>query len=212
MKLNSLHELFVEELKDLYSAENQLVKALPKMAKATSSPELKAAFEEHLEVTRGQVDRLEKVFHQIGVSPRGKKCKAMEGLIQEGKELLEEEGAPSVVDAALIGAAQRVEHYEMAGYGCVRTYARQLGYAQAANLLQKTLDEEAAADQQLTALAENVINADAEDAEGQEDDEPESLAGKMKDVASAAVEKVGDLVGSATHTVKKAVTGKRSRR
>lgn len=212
MRLNSLQELLVHELKDLYSAENQLVKALPKMAKAASSAELQAALQEHWEVTRAQVERLDKVFEQLDVSPRGKKCKAMEGLIQEGKEIMDEDGASSVRDAALIGAAQRVEHYEMAGYGCVRTYARQLGYKQVANLLQKTLDEEAEADRQLTALAESLINPEAEAAEEPEDNEPESLAGRVKDVASTAVGKMGDLVESATHTVKKAITRKRSRR
>jgi ferritin-like metal-binding protein YciE len=158
MSLDSLHDLYVDELKDLYSAENQLLKALPKMAKAASVPELKAAFEEHLEITRGQVSRLETIFEELEVSPKGKKCKAMEGLIEEGKEIIEEKGAPAVVDAALIAAAQRVEHYEMAGYGCVRTFANLLGYEQAAALLQETLDEEGEADKKLTELAETVIN------------------------------------------------------
>src|SRR6266478_6893707 len=123
MKLGSLQELYVEELKDLYSAENQLLKALPKMAKVASSPELRTAFEDHLEQTRGQVERLERIFKKLDASPKGKKCKAMEGLIEEGKEVMEE-AHPPVLDAALIAAAQRVEHYEMAGYGCVRTFAR----------------------------------------------------------------------------------------
>jgi ferritin-like metal-binding protein YciE len=162
MALDSLHNLYVDELKDLYSAENQLVKALPKMAKAASSPKLKSAIKEHLEVTKGQVGRLEQIFTKLGVSPKGKKCKAMEGLIEEGKEVMEEHGEPSVIDAALIGAAQRVEHYEMAGYGCVRTFANLLGYEQAAKLLQKTLDEEGEADKALTELAETVINVQAQ--------------------------------------------------
>ncbi len=162
MALDSLHELLVNELKDLYSAENQLLKALPKMAKAAESEELRAAFEEHLEVTQGQVERLDAVFEQLEASPRGKKCKAMEGLIEEGKEVIDEDGAPPVKDAALIAAAQRVEHYEIAGYGCVRTYARLLGYDEAADLLQQTLDEEAEADEKLTQLAESVINIEAE--------------------------------------------------
>ena len=165
MSLDSLHDLYVDELKDLYNAENQLLKALPKMAKAASAPELKAAFEEHLEVTRSQVARLETIFEELEISPKGKKCKAMEGLIEEGKEIMEEKGSPAVVDAALIGAAQRVEHYEMAGYGCVRTFANLLGYAQAAALLQKTLDEEGEADKKLTELAETVINVEAEEEE-----------------------------------------------
>jgi ferritin-like metal-binding protein YciE len=170
MKLGSLHDLYVDELRDLYNAENQLLKALPKMAKAASSPDLKAAFEEHLVVTEGQVERLTRIFKQLGERPTGKKCVAMEGLIEEGKELMEEDAEPAVLDAALIGAAQRVEHYEMAGYGCVRTYARMLGYEDAARLLQETLDEEGEADKALTELAESVINVEAEE-EG-EDEEP----------------------------------------
>src|SRR4029079_19735859 len=163
MALDSLHDLYVNELKDLYNAENQLVKALPKMAKAASNPDLKAAIEEHLEVTRKQVERLERVFEGLGVSPKGKKCKAMEGLIEEGKEVMEEDGEEAVIDAALIAAAQRLEHYEMAGYGCVRTFARLLGYEEAARLLQETLDEEGEADKKLTELAETGINVEAEE-------------------------------------------------
>jgi ferritin-like metal-binding protein YciE len=175
MALNSLHDLYVNELKDLYSAENQLLKALPKMAKAADADELRSAFEEHLEVTRGQVKRLDKIFAELDSSPTGKKCKAMEGLIEEGDEVLEESGAPAVLDAALIAAAQRVEHYEMAGYGCVRTFARLLGYKEAAVLLQETLDEEAEADRKLTELAETVINVDAEsEGEGEEEEEETS--------------------------------------
>ena len=164
MALDSLHGLYVDELKDLYSAENQLLKALPKMAKASSAPQLKAAFLEHLEVTKNQVARLEKIFEGLGASPKGKKCKAMEGLVEEGKEIIDEDGEPSVIDAALIGAAQRVEHYEMAGYGTVRTFAKLLGYTQAVALLQATLDEEGEADKTLTRLAETVINVKAESA------------------------------------------------
>jgi ferritin-like metal-binding protein YciE len=172
MPLDSLHELYVNELKDLYNAESQLLKALPKMAKAAVTPELKAAFEEHLEVTREQVSRLEAIFADLGVSPKGKKCKAMEGLIEEGKEVVEEDAEPAVRDAALIAAAQKVEHYEMAGYGCVRTYARRLGYGDAAALLQATLDEEGEADKELTELAETVVNAEAEEADDSEEEEP----------------------------------------
>jgi len=123
MSMDSLHDLYVDELKDLYNAENQLLKALPKMAKKASAQELKDAFTEHLEVTRGQIERLDQIFSELGVNPRGKKCKAMEGLIEEGKEVIEEEGNPAVLDAALIACGQRVEHYEIAGYGCVRTFA-----------------------------------------------------------------------------------------
>jgi ferritin-like metal-binding protein YciE len=162
MSLDSLHDLYVDELKDLYNAENQLLKALPRLAKAASAPELKAAFTEHLEVTRKQVERLETIFAGLEVSPKGKKCKAMEGLVEEGKEVIDEEGDPSVKDAALIAAAQRVEHYEMAGYGCVRTFAKLLGYEDAVVLLQETLNEEGDADKKLTELAESVINAEVQ--------------------------------------------------
>ena len=161
MKLESLHDLFVDELKDLYSAESQLIKALPKMAKAAASDELRTAFEEHLKETEGQVQRLETIFKELETSPKGKKCKAMAGLIEEGKEMIEADGEDAVKDAALIAAAQRVEHYEIAGYGTVRTYAQILGMEDAANLLQETLDEEAAADEKLNSIAQN-INADAQ--------------------------------------------------
>ncbi len=161
MSLDSLQALYISELKDLYSAENQLLKALPKMAKAASSPELSQAFKAHLEETKGHVERLEAVFQELDASPKGKKCKAMEGLIEEASELLKEEAAPDVMDAALIAAAQRVEHYEMAGYGCVRTYAKVLGFTKSAALLQETLDEEGACDKKLTTLAEGGINSDA---------------------------------------------------
>lgn len=170
MSLDSLHDLYVEELRDLYNAENQLLKALPRMAKAASHPDLKAAFTEHLEVTRGQVERLAGIFEELGEKPTGKKCKAMEGLVAEGKEVMDEDGEPAVKDAALIAAAQRVEHYEMAGYGCVRTFATLLGYEDAAALLQETLDEEGEADKKLTELAESVINVEAGE-EGGEDGE-----------------------------------------
>ena len=170
MKLESLRDLFVDELKDLYSAERQLVKALPKMAKAATSRDLKRAFESHLKETKGQVARLDKVFASLDLSPKGKKCKAMEGLIKEGSELMEEDAEPEVMDAALIAAAQRVEHYEMAGYGCVRTFAQVLGETKAASLLQETLDEEGAADQKLTEIAKH-INVEAEG--GDDDDEAE---------------------------------------
>jgi ferritin-like metal-binding protein YciE len=156
MKLKSLEDLYVDELRDLYSAENQLVKALPKMAKAASSPDLKAGFEEHLEQTKGHVERLEKVFDEIGKIPKGKKCKAMEGLVDEGSEVIKEEMTPQVKDAALIAAGQRVEHYEMAGYGTVRTYAELLDYDDAAGLLQATLDEEGDTNKKLMKLAKKL--------------------------------------------------------
>ena len=166
MSLDSLQDLFVEELKDLYNAENQLVKALPKMAKHATAPELKAAFTEHLEVTRKQVDRLNEIFSILSVNPKGKRCKAMEGLIEEGGEVFAKKGNPSVIDAALIAAAQRVEHYEMAGYGCARTFAKLLGHSDAEKLLQETFDEESEADSKLTEIAESVINTQAQQASG----------------------------------------------
>jgi ferritin-like metal-binding protein YciE len=162
MELDTLKDLYVEELKDLYSAEKQLVKALPKMAKAANSPELRAAFKTHLRQTAEHAARLEKICSDLGVSPRGKKCVGMEGLIEEGSDLIKEEPDPDVLDAGLISAAQHVEHYEMAGYGTVRTYARQLGLDDQADLLQRTLDEEGETDHLLTALAETGINLAAE--------------------------------------------------
>lgn len=161
MELESLRELYVDELKDLYSAENQILKALPKMIKAATSKELKAGFQEHLEQTKEHVTRLEKIFKKLGTTPKGKKCKGMEGVIEDGKELMEEDAEPEVMDAGLIGAAQHVEHYEIAGYGCVRTYAELLGNDDDAQLLQKTLDEEKETDAKLTALAHG-INVEAE--------------------------------------------------
>jgi ferritin-like metal-binding protein YciE len=158
MKLESLQDLLVQELKDLYSAEAQIVKALPKMAKAASSEELRTAFEEHLEETKKQVERLDQIFERLGTPGRGKKCKGMEGLLEEGKEVIEQDGDDMVKDAALIAAAQHVEHYEIAGYGCARTFASLLGHEEIAELLQKTLDEESAADKKLTEIAESAIN------------------------------------------------------
>jgi ferritin-like metal-binding protein YciE len=183
MKLESLEDLFVEELKDLYNAENQLLKALPKMAKAATARELKNGFEKHLKQTEGHVDRLEQIFNGLDASPKGKKCKAMEGLIEEGAEVIEEDAESEVKDAALIAAAQRVEHYEIAGYGCVRTYAQLLGNDKAAKLLQQTLDEEAETDEALTELAET-INVEAQDpSEDQEDEEAPRRRAKKKKLA-----------------------------
>lgn len=161
MEIDSLRELYIDELKDLYSAEKQILQALPKMVKKATDEQLKAAFQEHLEVTRTHVERLDQVFEAIGKSPRGKKCKGMEGLLEEGKEMMQEDLEPEVMDAALIAAAQRVEHYEMAGYGTVRTYAQLLGETKQAKLLQQTLDEEGDADKKLTQLAESSINVEA---------------------------------------------------
>ena len=161
MKLDTLKTLYVDELRDLYNAENQLLKALPKMAKGASSEELKDAFEKHLEQTKTHVERLEEVFEDIGEKPKGKTCKAMKGLIEEGSEILQEDGEESVIDAGIIVAAQKVEHYEIAGYGSVRTFAQLLGKDQSAELLQTTLDEESEANELLNNLAEDIVNPEA---------------------------------------------------
>jgi len=158
MKLNSLKDLYTDVLKDTYSAETQITKALPRMAKAATSPELRAAFEEHLDETKNQITRLEQIAESAGITLKGKRCKGMEGLLEEGKEVLEQDGEPAVIDAALIASAQRVEHYEMAAYGCLRTYAQLLGMDEAAQLLQQTLEEEEATDEKLTQLGESGIN------------------------------------------------------
>ena len=161
MKLDTLQKLYTNELRDLYSAEHQLLKALPKMAKAASSEDLKDAFEKHLEQTKGHVERLEQVFEELGEKPKGKTCRAMKGLIEEGSEILKEGGEDSVIDAGIIVAAQKVEHYEIAGYGSVRTFAHLLGENKAAELLQTTLDEEAETNQLLNRLAESIVNPEA---------------------------------------------------
>lgn len=168
MKAESLRDLYIEQLQDLYSAENQLVKALPKMAKAATSAELREAINEHLEVTKNQASRLEEIFSNLAEDPKGKKCKGMEGLVKEGSEVLEDDMDDDVRDAALIAAAQRVEHYEIAGYGTVRTYATLLGEDEAAATLEEILKEEKEADSKLSSLAEE-INIEANSgAEGQQ--------------------------------------------
>ncbi len=161
MKLESLQELFVHELQDLYSAEQQILEALPRMAQAASAQELRHAFEAHHRQTEEHVARLEQIFEGLEQDPAGKHCKGMEGLIKEGQELMKEDAAPEVLDAGLIAAAQKVEHYEIAGYGTARTYARILGNEEAARILQQTLDEEGATDEKLSALAESQINVEA---------------------------------------------------
>jgi ferritin-like metal-binding protein YciE len=158
MSLDSLEKLFLEELKDVYNAEKQILRALPRMIKAAESPELQQAFSKHLKETEGQVQRLERVFQELGQSVRGKTCKGMQGLLEEGKEVMEKDGEGAVIDAALIASAQKVEHYEIAAYGCLRTYAQLLGLSQAEQLLQQTLDEEEATDEKLTELGETGIN------------------------------------------------------
>ena len=161
MAMDSLEDLMTDELKDIYNAENQLLTALPKMAKKATSKDLKAAFTSHLKETEGHVKRLEQIGKELEITLTGKKCHAMEGLVEEGKEVLEEDGEPSVIDTALIGAAQRVEHYEIAAYGSTRAMAEQLGHRKVVALLQATLDEEGAADKKLTEIAENGVLSDA---------------------------------------------------
>lgn len=162
MKVTNLKELFVEELKDLYSAEKQLIEALPKMADAAVSPELKKGFQDHLAQTKRQLSRLEEIFAGMEYSPRGKKCIGMEGLIKEGEEIIKSDMDKSVLDAALIAAAQRVEHYEIAAYGTVRVFAELLGETQAMRLLDQTLQEEGNTDKRLTSFAENYANQKAQ--------------------------------------------------
>ena len=162
MEMETLKDLYVEELKDLYSAENQIIKALPKMIKAASHPELKQAFTRAPAGDRNPCPASRGICDDLGVSPKGKKCVGMEGLLKEGSELIKEKPDDDVLDAGLIAAAQHVEHYEMAGYGCVSTYARQLGYEDQADLLQTTLDEEGDTDKLLTQIAESSINIEAE--------------------------------------------------
>jgi ferritin-like metal-binding protein YciE len=175
MKIDSLDILLEEELKDIYSAEKQLLKALPKMAKKASSDELRAALEEHLTITEGQITRLEEVFELLGKTAKAKTCKAMQGLIEEATELMEEDCTDSVMDAGIIAAAQKVEHYEIASYGTVRTWANLCGEEDAAELLQETLDEETEADQKLTQLAESLVNPAAQEGE---EEEKVAVAGK----------------------------------
>src|SRR6476661_191941 len=163
MEMESLRDIYVEELKDLYSAENQILKALPRMIKVATHPQLKKAFTKHEKQTRQHVKRLERICKELGEKPTGKKCVGMEGLLQEGKDLIKEKPEPDVLDAGLISAAQHVEHYEMAGYGTCRTWARLLGYENQAQLLQTTLDEEKQTDLDLTDIAESTVNFDAEE-------------------------------------------------
>jgi ferritin-like metal-binding protein YciE len=172
MAVESLNELFIEQLRDLYDAENQLIKALPKMAQGANSEELREAIEEHLEQTKGHAQRIETIFENLGEKAKAKKCKGMEGLIKEGSETLDEDMDPDVKDAAIIAAAQRVEHYEIAGYGTARTMASLIGEDEAASLLEETLNEEKETDSKLTELAED-INVAAE-AEGEEETEGEA--------------------------------------
>jgi ferritin-like metal-binding protein YciE len=162
MELEHLMDLYVDELKDVYNAEKQILRALPRMVKKAEHPELRQAFENHVAVTEEQVRRLETIFDDLKLPKRGKKCRGMEGLVEEGQEMMEEDADPDVMDAAMIASAQRIEHYEIAAYGTLRTYARQLGLQEHAKLLQQTLDEEGETDKLLSRIAESRVNRDAE--------------------------------------------------
>ena len=183
----TLHDAFIDELKDTYDAEKQLTKALPKMAKAASSPQLRAAFQAHLEETRAQVERLEEVFESLDEKVSGKHCDGIAGIIEEGKSVMEEDFDDVTMDACLIAGGQRAEHYEMAAYGTLVAWARAMGHEEAAVLLQETLDEEKAADEKLTSLAEGGINQDAAEAAHPEDEEDEApaTAARQKAVKSS---------------------------
>jgi ferritin-like metal-binding protein YciE len=182
MKENTLRELFLDELRDLYDAENRIVKALPKMAKAAESEELRSGFEQHLEQTRGHVERLKQIITSMDEKASGKKCPGMLGILEEGEDLMDEDYEGSVMDAALISAAQRVEHYEIAAYGCVHSWAQELGENEAAELLEKTLTEEKETDAKLTELAEQINTSanseeeepEAEEGEDEEQEQPET--------------------------------------
>jgi ferritin-like metal-binding protein YciE len=175
MKLESLHDVLVDGVRDLYHAEKQLIRALPRMAKAAQSSQLQSALKEHLAVTEAQAERLEQVFRELEMKPRGKPCKGMEGIIEEGKELLEarKESNPEAVDAAIIAAAQKVEHYEMSAYGSARAHAETLGLSRVASLLQETLDEESEANELLTKIAETEVNSAAATGNGEMDEDEE---------------------------------------
>lgn len=181
MEHTALMELYVDELKDLYDAESRLVKALPKVAKAATSQKLRSAVEEHLEQTKGHVDRLKEIFDNLGEKASGKKCAGMVGILKEGEELMDEDFEGEVMDAALISAAQRVEHYEIAAYGCVRAWAGLLGENEAGSLLEKTLEEEKETDEKLTQLAEEInVQAKEQGSEGEEGEEEEAPRGKAR--------------------------------
>ena len=209
MELESLRELYIDELKDLYSAEKQLVKALPKMAKKATNPELKKAFQDHLAQTEQHVERLEQIFESLESSPRGKKCVGMEGLIEEANEMIGEDAEEEVLDAGLISKAQHVEHYEMAGYGTVRTYALTLGESEHAELLEQTLNEEKEADELLTQLAENSINIEA--AAGDEESDEESTGGREREVSRSVAKESSSSRGRGSSTSRSRSGGSGSR-
>src|SRR5215469_312404 len=192
MQEKSLQELYVEQLRDLYNAENQLVKALPKMAKAAQSEALRQGFEQHLEQTKGHVDRLEQIFSAMDESPKGRKCAGMEGLVREGEEVIKEESSSEALDAGLIASAQRVEHYEIAAYGTVRSFAELLGLNEAVNLLRHTLEEEKETDEKLTELSKevnaqamNAASAEAQPGEGEETSHPSGRSKRTGKARSA---------------------------
>ena len=185
----TLHDAFIDELRDTYDAEKQITKALPKMVKTASSPELRAAFEAHLEETRAQVARLEEIFGSLDEKVRGKHCDGMEGIIEEGKSVMEEDFDETTMDACLIAAAQRVEHYEMAAYGTLVAWARVMGHTEAADLLQETLDEEKAADEKLSSIAEAGINQEAADAAHPDEEDADEASPAPKKASKPAARK-----------------------
>lgn len=209
----TLHDAFLDELRDTYDAEKQLIKALPKVAKAATSQALRTAVEKHLQETRGQVDRLVSVFESLGEKPRGKHCDGMEGILEEGKSAMEEDVDEATMDAMLIASAQRAEHYEMAAYGTLIAWARALGHDEAVDLLQQNLDEEKAADQKLTTLGEGGINAQA--AGGADQDEPakatKSQPAKSQPAKAAAPARGGRTAGAAKRTSGRAAPSTRKR-
>lgn len=196
MKMTSLQDLLIDELKDLYSAETMLLKALPKMARAATNPDLRAAFEEHLEQTQGQKERLEQIFEGLGMKAKAKPCEGMKGIIEEGEEMMKKQAEDATMDAALVAAAQKAEHYEIASYGTCRTWAQTLGLDEAVNLLQQTLNEEEETDKRLTQLAVsglNQLSAGGESDENDETEEPEDaaeLSGEEEDVEEESEERV----------------------
>lgn len=184
-ELSTLKDLFVKELRDIYDAEKQITKALPKMAKGAESEELRSAFEEHREQTLGQIERIEQVFEMLGERAKSVPCKGMKGLVEEGSEILQEDGEGAVIDAGLIGAAQKVEHYEIAAYGTLITYAKLMGNEEIGDLLGETLEEEKETDQRLTSLAEGFVNPQAEH-EGDEEEERGQMRGSARSRSMAA--------------------------
>jgi ferritin-like metal-binding protein YciE len=214
MATQSLHDAFIDELRDTYDAEKQLLKAMPRLAKAASSPDLRAAVEQHIQETRGQVERLTRVFESIGEKPRGKHCDGMAGILEEAKSALEEDADDATMDALLIASAQRAEHYEMAAYGTLVAWAQAMGHTEAAELLQETLDEEKTTDEKLTTLAEGGINQQAANlAHGEEEEEDEAPAPRrptVKRSAKGAAKRTATRAASApTRTASRSGTRKR---